>query len=386
LKLHLFVTVKAIFLIAAVRAHHITAEDYRAACFLYNSVVIRFRIFHGFQTTRDFKCFKMADELENFFKSKKKLAAKKRNVQNPDMLCRRLEQAVQVQEMYEYADGEEWPVHSYEQPEPQEKPKEETTIVTCLFAWKLNFHFAALLRFVMLYHGDSEWLEVDDSQNFAPTVEDLKMNDDIDEDEEETEQPPPKQRTWNVNPEINGAAEVEKPVESNLENKTNENVYVPPCMRNRLNAPAKRDANFRTEEFPTLADAEVILKSDAELNKQKQVDPPNPWMKSKPPKQEEQEPLYVPVFARRGNNIGRGGNNIGHDNGIGPGSSNASGISNGPGTNNGPGNSSGSGKEQKKDKDSSETESDVYVPPYLRNRNGTFTSTIHVLHSKQQYI
>ncbi|KRX78392.1 hypothetical protein T02_11935 [Trichinella nativa] len=289
----------------------------------------------------------MADELENFFKSKKKLAAKKRNVQNPDMLCRRLEQAVQVQEMYEYADGEEWPVHSYEQPEPQEKPKEE---------------------------GDSEWLEVDDSQNFAPTVEDLKMNDDIDEDEEETEQPPPKQRTWNVNPEINGAAEVEKPVESNLENKTNENVYVPPCMRNRLNAPAKRDANFRTEEFPTLADAEVILKSDAELNKQKQVDPPNPWMKSKPPKQEEQEPLYVPVFARRGNNIGRGGsvgggNNIGRDNGIGPGSSNASGISNGPGTNNGPGNSSGSGKEQKKDKDSSETESDVYVPPYLRNRN-----------------
>ncbi|KAL1232701.1 PKS-NRPS hybrid synthetase psoA [Trichinella spiralis] len=284
----------------------------------------------------------MADELENFFKSKKKLAAKKRNVQNPDMLCRRLEQAVQVQEMYDYADGEEWPVHSYEQPEPQEKPKEE---------------------------GDSEWLEVDDSQNFAPTVEDLKMNDDIDEDEEETEQPPPKQRTWNVNPEINGAAEVEKPVESNLENKTNENVYVPPCMRNRLNAPAKRDANFRTEEFPTLADAEVILKSDAELNKQKQVDPPNPWMKSKPPKQEEQEPLYVPVFARRGNNIGRGGNNIGRDNGIGPGSSNASGISNGPGTSNGPGNSSGSSKEQRKDKDNSETESDVYVPPYLRNRS-----------------
>uniref|UniRef100_A0A5S6QRU1 Protein CDV3 homolog n=1 Tax=Trichuris muris TaxID=70415 RepID=A0A5S6QRU1_TRIMR len=174
----------------------------------------------------------MADEIESFFKSKKKVSAKKMGAQTPDILGRHLEQAVQDQENFDVVEDE----------------------------WKQG----GVDRTVELPNeGDSEWIEEDENPEFnLPALKDLESDSGSADNEEDeiNEDGLSKQKAWKV-----GEGNVEPTVEKQIEATTEEKpkAYVSPALKAHLATRVAKEMNLTSaDEFPSLADADDLCKAE----------------------------------------------------------------------------------------------------------------------------
>ncbi|CDW55405.1 hypothetical protein TTRE_0000367701 [Trichuris trichiura] len=204
----------------------------------------------------------MADEIESFFKSKKKVAAKKMGAQTPDILGRQLEQAVQEQENFVIMEDE----------------------------WKQSNVDRSV---ELLNEGDSEWIEEDENPEFnLPSLKDLETdNGSIDDgDDEANEDGLSKQKAWKVG---EGEESLKKTADEQVDEVTEERksrAYVPPALKAHLATRVAKEVNLTSaDEFPSLSDADDIYK--AEIDKKKTTPKPCPstaqtnvWMPSQEPR------------------------------------------------------------------------------------------------------
>lgn len=181
----------------------------------------------------------MADEVETFFKAKKKVAAKKLGAQTPDSLGRHLELAVQEQENMELAE-EEW----------------KTTMADRIVEPSNEV--------------DSEWIDVDENPEFdLPGLKNLDIdNGDVDVDElDDNVDCNVKQKAWNFEG-ADDAVVVDSDKELTSKKNDEPDVYVPPSLKIIAASRMTKDVNLTSaDEFPSLSAAEHIGKAMVDRKK-----------------------------------------------------------------------------------------------------------------------